>query len=439
MKLFDLDSRGTTVAREVRGGAATFLTMAYILFANPAILSAAGMPFGPVVAATAAASALASLLMALGANFPIALAPGMGLNAVIAYQVAPAAGSWQAAMGLVVADGLLMLVLVLVGLREALLHAIPRDLRRAIGAGIGLFIAFIGAVNARVVVVPASTVAALSRAPRAVLPPVTFGSLRDPETLVALLGLVVTAALLARRVRGALLIGIAFSTVLALVLGVAHLPQGAWIAVPRFETFGKADLRAAFVPQLLPLLFSILLVDFFDTIGTSTAIAEEAGLIDEQGRIPGLGRLLVVDSLAASIGGLFGASSVTSYIESAAGVAEGARTGLHSLIVAALFAAAAFAAPLAGIVPAAATAPALIAVGFLMCKQLTRVDFAAVDTALPAFVVAVGIPFTYSISHGIGYGFISYTVVQIFSGRARSLHPLMIGASIAFGAFLVFA
>jgi len=437
VKIFDLEARGTTVAREVRGGTATFLTMAYILFANPAILVAAGMPFGPVVAATAAASAIASLLMALGANFPIALAPGMGLNAVIAYQVAPAAGSWQAAMGLVVADGLLMLVLVLVGLREALLHAIPRDLRRAIGAGIGLFIAFIGAVNARIVVVPASTVAGLARAPRSVLPPVTFGSLRDPETLVALLGLVVTAALLARRVRGALLLGIAFSTVLALVVGVARLPEGAWLAVPRFETFGKADLRAAFAPHLLPLLFSILLVDFFDTIGTSTAIAEEAGLIDDQGRIPGLSRLLVVDSVAASIGGLFGASSVTSYIESAAGVSEGARTGLHSLVVAALFAAAAFAAPLAGIVPAAATAPALIAVGFLMCKQLTRVDFAAVETALPAFVVAVGIPFTYSISHGIGYGFVTYTVVQLLVGRARSLHPLMVAASLAFAAFFV--
>ena len=429
MKLFDLEARGTTVAREVRGGTATFLTMAYILFANPAILSAAGMPFGPVVAATAAASAIASLLMALGANFPIALAPGMGLNAVIAYQVAPAAGSWQAAMGLVVADGVLMLVLVLVGLREALLHAIPRDLRRAIGAGIGLFIAFIGAVNARIVVVPAGTLAGLPRDPRAILPPVTFGSLRDPETLVALLGLVVTAVLLARRMRGALLLGIAFSTVLALFLGVAHPPQGAWLATPSFETFGKADLRAAFSPHLLPLLFSILLVDFFDTIGTSTAIAEEAGLVDEQGRIPGLSRLLVVDSVAASIGGLFGASSVTSYIESAAGVAEGARTGLHSLVVAALFALAAFAAPLAGIVPAAATAPALIAVGFLLCKQLTRVDFAAVETALPAFVIAVGIPFTYSISHGIGYGFITYVVVQLLSGRARSLHPLLIASA----------
>lgn len=432
---FELDARGTTIGREVRGGAATFLTMAYILFANPAILAAAGMPFRPVVAATALASAAASLLMGFGANFPIALAPGMGLNAVVAYQVARAAGSWQAAMGLVVVDGVLMLILVLVGLREALLHAIPRDLRRAIGAGIGLFIAFIGAVNARIVVVPASTLAELSRSPHAILPPVTFGTLRDPETLVALAGLVATAVLLARRVRGALLLGIAFSTAFALLLGVARFPEGAWLAWPAFETFGKADLRAAFAPATLPLLFAILLVDFFDTIGTSTAIAEEAGLVDARGNIPRLGTLLVVDSVAASIGGLFGASSVTSYVESAAGVAEGARTGLHSVVVAALFALCAFAAPIAGIVPAAATAPALIAVGFLMCRQLTRVDFAAVETALPAFVIAAAIPFTYSISHGIGYGFITYAAVQLLSGRARSLHPLLIGTAAAFACF----
>jgi adenine/guanine/hypoxanthine permease len=432
---FELQARGTTVAREVRGGTATFLTMAYILFANPAILAAAGMPFRPVVAATALASAVSSLLMAFGANFPIALAPGMGLNAVVAYQVARAAGSWQAAMGLVILDGLLMLVLVLIGLREALLHAIPRDLRRAIGAGIGLFIAFVGAVNARIVVVPSGTIAELSRSPRAILPPVTFGTLREPETLVALAGLVVTAALLARRVRGALLLGIAFSTVLALFLGVAHPPSGAWLSPPDLSTFGKADLRAALRPEILPLLFSILLVDFFDTIGTSTAIAEEAGLVDEQGRIPRLGRLLVVDSVAASIGGLFGASSVTSYIESAAGVAEGARTGLHTLVVAVLFVACAFAAPVAAIVPAAATAPALVAVGFLMCKQLTRVDFGAVETALPAFVIAIGIPFTYSISHGIGYGFITYVVVQVLSGRARALHPLLVVTALAFAAY----
>jgi AGZA family xanthine/uracil permease-like MFS transporter len=340
-------------------------------------------------------------------------------------------------MGLVVLDGLLMLILVLIGLREALLNAIPRDLRRAIGAGIGLFIAFIGVVNARIVVVPPGTIAELSRSPRAILPPVTFGTLREPETLVALAGLVVTAALLVRRTRGALLLGIAFSTVFALVLGVAHPPSGAWVSPPDVSTFGKADLRAALKPAMLPLLFSILLVDFFDTIGTSTAIAEEAGLVDEQGRIPRLGRLLVVDSIAASIGGLFGASSVTSYIESAAGVAEGARTGLHTLVVAVLFVLCAFAAPVAAIVPAAATAPALVAVGFLMCKQLTRVDFGAVETALPAFVIAIGIPFTYSISHGIGYGFITYAVVQLLSGRARALHPLLVVTALAFAAYFV--
>lgn len=245
-RLFHLAAHGTTPAREVRGAIATFLTMAYILFANPAILAAAGMPTEPVVAATAAASAVCSILMGLGANFPIALAPGMGLNAVIAYQVAPAAGSWRTAMGLVVLDGLTMLVLVLIGFREGLMRAIPRDLRRAIGVGIGLFIAFIGLVNARVVVVPPGTVRALVAGTAAALPPVTFGSLRDPQTAIALLGLLLIAALLARKVKGAILIGVAFGTVLSLAAGVASLPRGAWLSAPRFDTFAQADLRGAF-------------------------------------------------------------------------------------------------------------------------------------------------------------------------------------------------
>ena len=437
-RLFHLAARGTTPAREVRGALATFLTMSYILFANPAILSAAGMPTEAVVAATAAASALCCLLMGLGANFPIALAPGMGLNAVIAYQVAPAAGSWRTAMGLVVLDGLTMLVLVLVGLREGLMRAIPRDLRRAIGVGIGLFIAFLGLVNARVVVVPPGTVQALASGATAALPPVTFGSLRAPETAIALAGLLVTAALLARKVKGAILIGIGFGTVLALAAGVTSLPKGAWVSAPRFDTFAQADLRGAFSLRLLPLFVAVLLVDFFDTIGTSTAIAEEAQLTDASGEIPGLRRLLAIDSVAAAIGGFFGASSVTSYVESAAGVAEGARTGLHTVVVAALFALATFAAPIAGIVPAAATAPALIAVGFLMTQQIARIDFRALPTALPAFVLLATIPLTYSISHGIGYGFITYVAVQVLLGRPREVHPLMYAAAAAFAAdFLV--
>ncbi len=438
-RLFHLKALGTTAGREVRGAFATFLTMAYILFANPAILSAAGMPAEPVIAATAAASAVCSLLMGLGANFPIALAPGMGLNAVIAYQVTPAAGSWEAAMGLVVLDGLTMLVLVLIGFREALMRAIPRDLRRAIGVGIGLFIAFIGLVNARIVVVPPGTVQALATGGAATLPPVTFGSLREPQTAIALAGFVVIAALLARGVKGAILIGIAFGTVLSIAAGVASLPHGGWLSAPRFDTFARADLRGVFRAGMLPLFVAVLLVDFFDTMGTTTAIAEEAQLTDANGEIPRLGRLLTIDSIAAAIGGLFGASSVTSYIESAAGVAEGARTGLHSVIVALLFVLAMFAAPIAGIVPAAATSPALVAVGFLMTQQIARIDFRALPTALPAFVLLLTIPLTYSISHGIGYGFVTYVAVQLLLGRPREVHPLMYVAAAAFAAYFFWA
>ena len=432
-RLFQLTARGTTPGREVRGALATFLTMAYILFANPAILAAAGMPKEPVVAATAAASAVTSLMMGLGANFPIALAPGMGLNAVIAYQVAPAAGSWQTAMGLVVLDGLTMLVLVLIGFREALMRAIPRDLRR----GIGLFIAFIGLVNARVVIVPAGTIQALAGGVKAALPPVTFGTLRVPETAIALAGLLLIAALLARRVKGAILIGIAFGTILALAAGVTSLPRGGWFSAPRFDTFARADLGGVFSLHMLPLFVAVLLVDFFDTIGTSTAIAEEAQLMDANGEIPRLGRLLAIDSVAAAVGGLFGASSVTSYIESAAGVAEGARTGLHSVVVAGLFLLAMFAAPIAGIVPAAATAPALIAVGFLMTQQISRIDLRALPTAIPAFVLLVTIPLTYSISHGIGFGFIAYVAIQLLLGRPREVHPLMYVATAGFAAYFL--
>ncbi|MEZ0335927.1 MAG: NCS2 family permease, partial [Gemmatimonadales bacterium] len=227
-----LAAGGTTPSREIRGGGTTFLTMAYILFANPAILSAAGIPVESAVAATAAAAALCSILMGLGANFPMALAPGMGLNAVIAFQVAPAAGSWQAAMGLVVLDGLLVLALVLLGLREAVMLAIPPDLRRAIGGGIGLFLALIGAVNARLVVVPQSTIAGLTRDPASILPPVTAGTLRSPETALALAGLIVIGIGLAVGIRGAIVLGILFGTGVALLLGITSLPQGAWLGIP---------------------------------------------------------------------------------------------------------------------------------------------------------------------------------------------------------------
>jgi AGZA family xanthine/uracil permease-like MFS transporter len=409
--------------------------MAYILFANPSILASAGIPFEATAAATAAAAALCTLLMGLVANFPLALAPGMGLNAVVAFQVVGQTGSWQAAMGLVALNGLVVLVLVLAGVRESVMHAIPLDLRRAISVGIGLFIALIGAVNARLVVVPPSSVAALAADPLATVPPLTHGSLHAPAPMLALAGLLIIAFLLSKRVPGAIVIGIVTTTAAALVLGVSHWPTGAWMRMPRFDTVFQADLRTAFDIRFVPLLLSIVMVDFFDTLGTVTAIAETGDLHDREGRIPRLRSILAIDSLSATIGGALGASSVTSYIESAAGVAEGARTGLHNLVVAALFFGCMFAAPLIAIVPAAATAPALIVVGFLMCQQIARMDFAAIDTAIPAFLILLMTPLTFSISHGIGYGFIAYVGIKLLRGRARDVQPMMYASAALFAAY----
>ena len=433
--LFALDARGTTPLRELRGALATFLTMAYILFANPGILQAAGIPVESALAATALTASLCSILMGLVADVPIALAPGMGLNAVVAYQIAGAVGSWQAAMGLVVVEGLAVLVLVLAGVRGSVMNAIPLDLRRAIGAGIGLFIAFIGAVNARLVLVPAGTVATLARDPLMSMPPVSAGSLRSPDALLAVGGLLLIAVLIARRQQGAILIGILATTLVAVVIGRAHLPAGAWWSVPHVVTAGQADVTAALRWSAVPLVLSLMMVDFFDTIGTATAIAEEAGLADERHEIPRLKALLAVDALSASIGGWFGASSATSYIESAAGVADGARTGLHSVGVGLLFAIAAFFAPIAGSVPACATAPALIAVGFLMSGAITRIDFTDPETAVPSFLTLLLIPLTWSIAHGIGFGAITYVGMAVLRGHAHRVHPVMYGVALAFGAF----
>ena len=432
---FAITARGSTVGREIQGGLATFLTMSYILVANPAILSLAGVPLAPAVASTAVAAGISCLLMGLWANFPLALASGMGLNAVVALQLTKVTHSWQTAMGLIVLDGAVILVLVLAGVREAMMEAIPRDLRRAIGAGIGLFIAFIGAVNARLVVVPTGTLFELSKNSKAIMPPVGPGSLASAETAVAMVGLVLTAWLMARRFRGAILLGIAGGTVLGQVAGIASKPGAfGW---PDFSLIGQVDVWGACKLAYVPLLLAVLMVDFFDTLGTVTAIAEAAKLTDEDGRVPGIREILIVDSIAAAIGGFCGASSVTSYIESAAGVAEGARTGLHSVVTGVLFLAAAFLAPLAATIPAAATAPALMLVGFLMCEPLSKIDFNELETAIPAFITLVTLPFTYSITHGIGFGFITYVVIQVMSGKARAVHAMMYGATALFAVYFV--
>lgn len=437
-RFFDVEARGSTLGRELRGAFATFLTMAYILFANPAILQAAGVPYESAVACTAAAAGLCCIIMGLYANFPLALASGMGLNALVATVVATkVVDSWQTAMGLVVLDGIIMLVLVLCGMREAMLNAIPRDLRRAIGVGIGLFIAFIGAVNAKIVVVPKSTLAVLGQDSAAVMPPVSFGSLATPETAIAVAGLIFTAVLIVREVRGAIIMGILFGTILALFLGVSKWPTK--FEPPSLDNAFQADVKAALSLQLLPLLLAFIMVNFFDALGTVTAISEQAALHDKDGQITGLRKVLLVESMSASLGGLFGVSSVTVYIESAAGVAEGARTGLHTILVGLMFLLAILAAPIAGIVPAAATAPAMILVGFLMAGEIANIDFAHRETAIPAFVTMITVPFTYSIAHGVGYGFITYVGIQVFSFKFREVHPLMYLAAALFAAYFIWS
>ncbi len=432
-RFFKIKERKSTVEREVKGGIATFLTMSYILFVNPSILQSAGIPLAAVAASTALAAGLTCLLMGVVANFPLALASGMGLNSVVAFQIAASTGSWQSAMGLVVIDGLVVLLLVATGLREAVMNALPRDLKIAIGVGIGLFIAFIGLVNARIVIVPPGTLSVLAANPSAAMPPVTIGSLHTAEVAVTGFGLFVTAFALIRKWGGAIVLGIVCATLLALLLGVSSIPRA--LALPDFSAVLQADVVGALQWKFVPLLVALIVVDFFDTIGTVTAIAEQGNLLDSRGRVPKLKQILGVDALGACIGGLMGASSVTAYIESAAGVAEGARTGLHSVVVGLLFLVAIFAAPLAAMVPACATAPALIIVGFLMCSSHLRSDPSKLDTAIPAFITMLVIPLTFSIAHGIGFGILSYTVLKLVTGRARDLHPVLIGTAVVFAAY----
>lgn len=447
-RFFHLSDRGTTVATEVRAGVTTFLTMAYILFVNPSILSGPalgerGLAFSAAAAGTALAAAFACILMGVVANFPLALASGMGLNAFVAYTIIASAGvSWQAAMGLVVLDGLIVLLLVLAGVREWVLKTIPLDLKRSIGAGIGLFLAFTGLVNARLVVVPGGSVAAYAKAvaegqvPPA-LPPVTHGDVGTFGIFLVVFGLVVTAVLHARKVRGAILIGIIATTVVSiardLLVGLDNAAvRSLRFTGPDFSAVGGVDIVGALQPTLLPFLLGLLVVDFFDTIGTVTAIGEQAGLMQPDGSIPGATSVLAVDAIGAVAGGLCGASSVTSYIESAAGVGEGGRTGLMPVVTGLLFLVSLLLAPLFGLVPAEATAPALIFVGCLMMRSLAGLQWDDMRTAIPAFVALIVMPATYSISHGIGYAFIAYVLVSVFSGKGREVHPMMYGVAAVF-------
>lgn len=437
---FDLVARRTTPRIEALGGVTTFLTMSYILFVNPAILSAAGMPFDAVAVATALSAAVATAAMALATNLPLALAPGLGINAIVAFDLVLGRGlDWPVAMAVIVIEGLLALVLVLLGLREAIMRAIPLSLKLAIGVGIGLFIAFVGLREGGIVVNDPATGVAL-------------GDLTRGPALVALAGIAVAVVLSARGVRGAIVIAMLVATALGVIFGVLDGPDAVarWPQSGDFSTIGESlapgTLADALTLALIPVIFALFMTDFFDTIGTAVAVGRAGGLTDEQGHLPNANRMLAVDSAAAAAGGAMGASSVTTYVESGAGVAEGARTGLSTLVTAGLFALAIFFVPLIGLVGQGveltrdvtvhpAIAPALVMVGALMIRLVGEIDWRAPESALPAFLTIAGIPLTFSIAAGIGLGVLGYVLTMAARGRAREIHVLMWVVAVLFALF----
>jgi AGZA family xanthine/uracil permease-like MFS transporter len=463
-KYFKITERGSTVGREVRGGVVTFFTMAYIIVLNPIILS--GVPdksggflggtennFGMIAAGTALVAGLLTILMGVVANYPLALATGLGLNAFVAFTVAQQM-TWADAMGLVVLEGIIILVLVLTGFRTAVFHAVPAQLKVAISVGIGLFITFIGFVDSGVVRrIPDSSNTTV---------PVQLGSdgtLTGWPVLVFGIGLLLVIALWVRKVKGAILISILVTTVIAIIVeavanvgpmfGAKYNPNGwglntpTWpdkfISKPDFGTLGDFNLFGSFetvgaVGAIL-LVFTLMLADFFDTMGTMTAIGAEAGLLDEQGIPPNTTRILVVDSLAAAAGGAAGVSSNTSYIESASGVGEGARTGLASVVTGVLFLLALPFSTLVDVIPSEAAVPALVIVGFLMMQQVKGISWDDLEIAIPAFLTIVLMPFTYSITVGIGAGFLVYVLIKIVRGKVGAVPPLLWVISVLFVAY----
>ncbi|WP_119165726.1 NCS2 family permease [Algihabitans albus] len=418
-KFFDLRGHGTTVKTEVIAGITTFLTMAYIAFVNPAILSDAGMDFGAVFVATCIAAAVGTLIMGLYANYPIALAPGMGLNAFFTYGVVLGMGhTWQVALGAVFLSGILFVILSILPVREWIINAIPKGLKMAISAGIGLFLGIIALKNAGIVVDHPATL-------------VTIGDLTAWPALLALFGFTIMVALDRLRVPGAVIIGILAITAIGVLLGVSEFKGVVALPPDPSPTFLQLDLAGAFKIALLSVVFTFLFVDLFDTAGTLIGVAHRAGLLDAEGKLPRLRQALMADSSSSVIGSVVGTSTTTSYIESAAGIKAGGRTGLTAVVVALLFLLTLFFAPLAGTVPAFATAPALLFVACLMTRGLAEIDWEDVTEYAPAVLTALAMPLTFSIAHGIGLGFIAYALVKILTGRISecSVAVLIIAAA----------
>lgn len=421
-KFFKLTENKTTLRTELLAGLTTFMTMAYILAVNPAILSATGMDRNALFTATALSALVATLVMALYAKLPFALAPGMGLNAFFAFTVVLGMGhSWQFALTAVFIEGIIFILLTAFNIRELIVNSIPMNMKHAVSAGIGLFIAFIGLQNAGVIVNNDAVLVGL-------------GSIKTPTVIVALVGVVITGVLLARNVKGALLIGIFASTIIGFPLGVTKMPDSSLLSLPPSLTpiFFKMEFHNIFTLDMLVVVFTFLFVDMFDTVGTLVGVSDKAGMLSPEGKVPKAKQALFADAIGTTAGAMFGTSTVTTYVESASGVAEGGRTGLTALAVAGLFFLALFFAPVFLMIPAAATAPVLFLVGLFMMSPILKINLNDFTEAIPAFFTIIMMPLSYSIAEGIVFGMLSYVLLKLLTGKHREVTPVMYVLAILF-------
>jgi AGZA family xanthine/uracil permease-like MFS transporter len=424
-RFFKLRQKKTDVKTEILAGITTFVALAYIIFVNPNILADAGIPKEAAIASTIYATVVATMLMSLWANYPIAVAPGMGLNAFFAYYVVGVLQlPWQVALGAVFISGILFLILTMGGIRQAIIKAVPMNLKCSIGVGIGLFIAFIGLKNSGIIVADKATF-------------ITVGKLTALEPLLACFGLVLTAVLMARSVKGSMLIGILITTILGMVFGAVPTPKGIGdimsFNIPSvMPTFMQLDISGAWEYGIFSIIFTFTIVELFDNMGTLIGLTRKAKLMDDKGNIENLDKALTTDAIGTVTSAVLGTSTVTSYVESAAGIAEGGKTGLTSLTVAVLFIVALLFAPLIGLVPGFATAPALILVGALMMAEISQVSFEDVTDGFPAFLTIIMMPLTFSIANGFAFGFISYTFIKSLTGKAKEVSWIMWAVSLAF-------
>ena len=427
---FKLSERGSNSATEVRAGLTTFLAMAYIIVVNPSILSAAGIPAAAAVTATCIGAGIMTIAMGVFSNRPLACASGMGINSIVAYTLCGSMGlGWQTAMAVILIEGIAILVLVLCGLREAIMDAIPVSLRHGISIGLGLFIAMIGLKDAGIIVANESTMVAI-------------GDVTAPSFIVGIISIALSVILYSMNIKGSLLWGIIIAAIVGIPLGVTPIPSGI-VAPLDFTTFGAPFQESGVssvmglvevfsTPALLLFAFSLMMSDFFDTMGTAMAVAKQGNFLTKDGKVEDIRPILIVDSIAAAVGGILGASSITTFVESASGAADGGRSGLTSIVAGILFILAAFFSPIISCVPSAATCGALVFVGFLMMSDVVDIDWSDILEGFPTFMIIAGIPFTYSISNGIGLGFITYVIVAIVRGKIKEIRPLMWVAAIAF-------